>query len=236
MAILHTLMVLEQLPDQTSFISSFHLSILTFEIVGTADSIVEIGELIAWLGASLRSSPLESGICVCRSSIRDFRSQAPDPSIKRSLSCKIDFSMDTAEEDSADSQCWHGLFLNPIVVDGYPMPRRCEENTGLEIPLNMMIRLAGARRVTIFNNRLVIKGYSTLLVPMKCHSNTIMWHLIFDKQGNRISYLSDIVSQGAEVSYSVLERCRHILGWCSRGISFAGKCNLKIYHMFSTNL
>lgn len=223
-----TLTLLGRLPDQTFLSAWVHRSVLNVMVVGTADSIAEIGEQIAWLSASLRSSPFDSGVCVCRPFICDIRYHDSDPSLRQKLSCKIDFSMDkTDEHHYASGQCWHGLFLNPVVVGGYPIPRRCEENTGLEIPLNMMIRLAGARRVTFFNSKLVIKGYSTLLVPMECHDNTILWHIIYDKQGNHISYLSDIVSQSANVSYSDLETCRHILGWCSRINSFAGECNSK---------
>jgi hypothetical protein len=201
-----------------------HLTTLTITVIGTTDSIVEIGEQIAWFGASLRSSPFVSGVCVCHPFIRDLRLDSADPSTRRRASCNIDFSMERADgKTTANGQCWHGLFLNPVVVGGYPIPRRSEGDTGLEIPLSMMTRLAGAKRVTFFNDNLVVKGYSTLLVPMKRREDLIMWHLIYDKQGKRISYLSDIVSWSMDVGYSDLENCRHILGWCSQARYFAGE-------------
>jgi hypothetical protein len=64
-------------------------------------------------------------------------------------------------------QCWHNLLRNPVLVKGYPILRRSEPNTGLEIPLNIMAALARALRATTFNKRLFVKGFCTMLIPNK---------------------------------------------------------------------
>ena len=39
------------------------------------------------------------------------------------------------------------LFRNPVIVEGYLIPTRGRYNTGLEIPLNIMSRLAESPRL-----------------------------------------------------------------------------------------
>jgi hypothetical protein len=196
------------------------------KVVGTITSIAEIGEQIAWVGASLRSSPFKTGICACRPVLKYERLHKTDAFVDHTASSKIEFVMESVdgEGDTLNGRCWYGLFKNPVVVCGFPIPRRSTIDTGLELPLTMMMRLAGAKRVTFFDTRLVIKGYSTLLVPMRRCDGMIIWHLIYDKQGKRISYLSDTVDHGVHIGNSDLYSCRHILGWCSDAKTFAGKC------------
>jgi hypothetical protein len=116
------------------------------------------------------------------------------------------------------------LFGRPVVVEGFPIPRRSEEDSpGLEIPLNIMAGLTRARRVGSFEGKTVLKGFATMLLPMKCTKDIVTWHLVHSKSGERISYLESGNFQTADVQIPKLEKSRHILGWCPEMKSYAGR-------------
>ncbi|KAK8918043.1 hypothetical protein VCV18_009373 [Metarhizium anisopliae] len=86
---------------------------------------------------------------------------------------------------------------------------------GLEIRLDTMAHLAGTRHIQLFNNKIFIKGFSIMLVPTRHSDNILVWHLLFKKNGNRISYLDNNGSHIEETNLFDLETNRHILGWSS---------------------
>jgi hypothetical protein len=129
--------------------------------------------------------------------------------------------------NTTNGKCWQGMFLNPIVVKGYPIPFRTKAGTGMEIPLNMMAGLARSEQVDVFNRKTLIKGFSTLLVLTKRTENTIFWHLIYNKDGSRISYLQSAVTHAENVTNVDLGSLRHVLGWCSEAKFYAGRINLQ---------
>lgn len=198
------------------------------EADGVAVSIAETGEQLAWLGAALRTSPRSHGLVYCTPSIKhvldnDIPSHG---SGYQPLSIyEIEFTMEEVPQplSNTNGQCWHGMFRNPVVVKGYPIPQRTEWHTGLEISLNIMAGLARTRRVERFNENVYIKGFSTMLVPTRRCADVLCWHLIYNKDGSRISYLDDRVVQEQHVSGLDLESLRHVLGWCSEAKFYAGK-------------
>ena len=209
------------------------------EAFGTGHSVAEIGEQLAWLGAALRSSPYELGVTYCTPFISDIHIPNSQHSVSEwspwlEILCKIDFIVQKMDEHLklSNGQCWHNMFRNPVVVKGYPIPRRSEPNTGLEIPLNMMAGLAGTRLINTFNKQLFIKSFSTVLVPTKRDGSLLIWHLLFNKNGNRISYLDNTFPHAENLSISDLENSRHVLGWCSEVKYNAGRNNLRIMKGF----
>jgi hypothetical protein len=109
----------------------------------------------------------------------------------------------------------HKLFRNPVVVKGYPIPRRIDWNTGLEIPLNILVGLARSTCVDGFNNKTYIKGFSTLLVASKQSNETIYWHLIFNEDGSQVYFSDDLLPPQQETQFSdVMRSPRHIVGQC----------------------
>lgn len=206
------------------------------EAIGTGDSVAEIGEQLAWLGAALRSSSYELGVAYCTPFIIDIHVDnilhlVPGMLSESHMLCKIGFTVQEREEEhpgSSKGQCWHSMFRNPVVVKGYPIPRRSEPNTGLEIPLNMMAGLGRTQRINTFKGKLFIKGFSTMLVPTKHSGGLLIWHLLYNKDGNRISYLEDIDSHIGNISTSDLETARHILGWSSEIKYCAGRNDVEM--------
>lgn len=74
--------------------------------------------------------------------------------------------MNTNESPADSGQCWRRLFSNICVAEGFPVRARQTEEQGLEIPLDMMAELGGAKGLTVFRGELVIRGFETLFVPI----------------------------------------------------------------------
>ncbi|KAB8217056.1 purine and uridine phosphorylase [Aspergillus novoparasiticus] len=220
------------LPDNTQLAAWVDEKDLLVEVTGIGESIAEIGEQLAWLGAALRPSSHDSRISYCTPFISSASventsgptSQAPP--ITR-ISCGIDFKLNDQQQANPPlsvGQCWHHLFRNPIVVTGFPIPYRSRQGTGLEVPLNILAGIIHASRVDAFRDKLFIKGFSSLLIPTEHirDQNQIMWHLRYNVRGDRISYLDGIESHAGHITLADLESSRHILGWCSDARCYAG--------------
>ncbi|KAF5725136.1 Pfs domain-containing protein [Fusarium mundagurra] len=86
-----------------------------------------------------------------------------------------------------------------------------------------MAALARAHRIHQFDDKICIKGYSTMLVPTHRCGDILCWHLLHRKDGGRLSYFANDLTQYQYVrSLSDLEHVRHVLGWCSKAEPFAG--------------
>lgn len=205
-------------------------STLLVEVIGTPYSVAEIGEQMAWLGASLRSSPYPEGVAYSRPMIDNIRviqnkGKAPAKAYLAELQSDIKFHVYSKQSASEENGlCWHSLFRNPMVVEGFPILRRPDERTvsGIEISLYIMASLAQARYVNIFMGGVYVKGFSTLLVPTEQCGDTTMWHLVHNRNGDRISYLDSPVLPTEQVTVQQLEKARHVLGWCSEAKYLAG--------------
>ncbi|KAF2969785.1 hypothetical protein GQX73_g3778 [Xylaria multiplex] len=165
---------------------------------GLPHFIAEVGEQLAWLGSALRPSVPNTGICICTPSL------VPSLTTSRNPPCSVNFVIEYKIERSRSSaknpngQCWSYLFSDPIIAGGFPILHREELDTGLEMPLELMVALTGTRYLDIFDSKIFIKGFNTMLVPAKHSEDLIVWHLLH------------------------LEKSRHVLGWCAEAISIVG--------------
>lgn len=198
----------------------------------------EVGEQLSWLGAALRCSPYDIEAIYCTPYVNfeilgSF--QASQTELSTHFQCTIKFQFETSEEsdDDINGQCWHHMFNRPVIARGFPIPLRSEQNTGLEISLGLLAALSETRYINKFGSKVFIKGFSTMLLPTKrAENNTVIWHLLYNKNPNdRISYL-DCNIEHAEIKMSELEGSRHILGWCSDAISNVGTC-VPFFHLLS---
>lgn len=189
---------------------------------GSDPTLVEIGEILAWITAALRESPSPNLIAYATPRILDEQ--------KTNLSFIVDASIEIQSADSAqlpNGTCWHYLFRNPVVVCGSPILARGDEEKGLEIPLEMMSVLGLTPRATNFDNGLVLKGFSTMFIPMKKVKSSILWHFLFNEDETRMSYLTASKLCSGRLSTNVvdassLETGRHFLGWSSSVEVFTG--------------
>ncbi|KAF5560177.1 nucleoside phosphorylase [Fusarium napiforme] len=222
------------MPDLTRLVAWINGSKVMVQTTGSAASISETGEQLAWLGAALRSSPHPHGLSYCTPSIRSMHR---DPEMPQAVVCIIGFELEQRLEppDNENGHCWHGIFRNPVVVNGFPILPKLERNTGLEMPLNIMAGLARADRVDQFNDKVYIKGFSTMLVPTKQVKEVVYWHLIYKEDGSRISYLDDNLDRDALAGFLDLTTHRHVLGWCSEARFYAGSSQAQ-YHVRHSEL
>lgn len=218
--------ILEQLPEGTELTAWISGSEFIAEAFGTAASIAEVGEQLAWLSASLRSSRYTAGITFITPSIKIIRPESAPENVKTrmhnpNVQCRITFSMEKGEQGLGNGQCWHGMFRNPVLVPGFPVLRRPRLDTGLEIPLNMMSALASTRQIDEFNDKIFIKGFSTMLIPTDFSDGVVIWHLQYRTDGGHISYYDACVPH-VSVNASDVEQSRNIVGWCSQADLLAG--------------
>ncbi|KUJ09813.1 uncharacterized protein LY89DRAFT_740880 [Mollisia scopiformis] len=194
------------------------VNIIVVVTSGPAPTVADIGELLAWIGAAGRESshPNEIGISI--------------PRITRQITSRPTFTIDATiesidsksngQESRPNGTCWHYMLRNPVVVKGYPIPRREHGERGLEIQLPLMAALGNAERATVFDEGLVIKGHSTMFVPTKQEEQSVLWHFLFHEDETRMSYLEAAKYCQSrvpleELDASHLETSRNFVGWSS---------------------
>ncbi|KAL6904704.1 hypothetical protein GGI43DRAFT_287411 [Trichoderma evansii] len=208
------------LPDKTQLIAWSQGSKFKLEVIGTAESIADIGEQLAWLGSALRSSPYETGVTVVGAFVSGMGTNSTSGITEGqppTFFCNISFNLDVVDNtgEILNGQCWHQLFRNPVIVKGYHIPRRPMSDMGLEISLDTMANLAGTHYINNFHNKIFIKGFSAMLVPTRHSDNILLWHLLCKKNGDRVSYLDGKDIHADDINLHDLETSRHILGWSS---------------------
>ncbi|KAJ5157090.1 uncharacterized protein N7482_008190 [Penicillium canariense] len=242
--------VLGEFPDGTKIVVWFQSSEhsknrkVEVEVMGSAYTIAEIGEQLSWLGSALRSSSCPDHTAYCQPHVEGFKviqdkRQGAERQYAAELSADISFTInDKAFPSKMNGECWHNLFRSAVVVEGYPISRRPEVGavSGLEIPLQMMARLARANYVNTFLGGPVIKGFSAMLVPTENHQEVIIWHLVHNKNGDRISYLDSPVVPADGVTAGRFSQTRHILGWCSDAKYLAGTREAKYEEVSGSRL
>lgn len=230
----------DELDDGTSLRGSRKDSIFLVRVLGTESSVVEIAEQLAWLGAALAISPYERGITTCTPFIsctsyfnpsatknrgHEWGKQAENPTIEARFD--LSFHFDQLDATDSNGQCWQKLFLNPVLVGGYPIRRRPSGVKGLELSLDVMATLLQASRVTRFGAIPFIKGFSALAVLTQKEKDVILWHLVVNEDRyERISYNDSRIPRCQNIERiddMALQNWRHILGWCSHVKSLTGK-------------
>ncbi|KAJ0417237.1 hypothetical protein BJY00DRAFT_316023 [Aspergillus carlsbadensis] len=195
---------------------------LTVSARGLRESIVRIGQQLCWLGAALRSSPIDDRLAYCRPVLRKVDSLSG----LKSFRIRFEISEWPTLRQFVNGECWHKLFKNAVVVQGFPIRRRHSKSMGLEIPLNVLGRLTPSRWVTEFDRKVYIKGHSSILVPTKADAETVVWHLVSNDDGRHISYVDPQIAATPGL-YPGLVECnlnpfRHVVGWCSTVATLAG--------------
>ena len=96
--------------------------------------------------------------------------------------------------------------------------RRNNGELGLEIPIELMAALGGARHAIDWEGGLVIKGHSIVFIPVKRYQDSIQWHIIKTEDDTRFRY-SDLSrcehrrASLSEVDYDSIGSTRTFLGW-----------------------
>lgn len=220
----------ETLRDGTRLTGRFVNCSLELDVVGNVYSVAEVADEIAWMGAALRSAPDGENAAYSTAHIADLTIDSTEPTGGSHISghCRIEFALEVVQDTHlADTgRCWRGMFRNPVIVKGYPIPCRADVDTGLEVPLDMVAALTNCQRVVNFAGVTFIKGFAAMLTAVKVVGDVVLWHLVYNPTGTYISYEDSRVpwdSNPQKVSVEVLEKSRHIVGWTDHVRNYAGK-------------
>lgn len=206
---------------------------------GSLHYISDVGQQLGWLSAAIRKPPQSPGL-VTRNTPkitidRPFwvaeRREGKDPLSLIdgycSISCSSVMEKKKDPPDLVKGDCWLPLFANPVLVQGYPILRRLERSTGVEMSLTIMASLARCRQVVQWDDRIIMKGYSMLCVATLASAGMIVWHLMLaGGPGERISYIDTRLHElniPDNVSLRDLETARHVIGWCTRAQDMCGQ-------------
>ena len=177
----------------------------------TLDIIVSAVSQLAWMGTALRTSA-DGRVQYCEPKLEEVSmAKEAEPVV-----FNVTFVMSSPGE--RDQSCWLPLFSNPVIARGFRIPKREHGEHGLEVPLEIMAALGGARHVTEFEGGLVMKGYSVMFVPIKRYDQSIQWHMIRCSEEQRILY-RDVSKECPsralldEVDHATLQNTRAFLGW-----------------------
>jgi hypothetical protein len=200
--------------------------------IGQVHFVSEVAEQLGWLGSALRSSPISEGIVACSPRLSRLRILTEDTENDGAItaSCRIEFPLrvDASMNPQSQGFCWANLFRNPVLVTGYPIPRRAESKTGLEISLAMMAELVQSQSLVKIAERTILKGFCSLAVVTGVVRDAIIWHFLFNSSGERISYsdhrLEDIdYGKAQALTLRGVGSGRHIIGWCGDIKDYLGK-------------
>ena len=189
---------------------------------GATASLIEIAEILAWIGAACRASPVPDRLSYCRPRI------LPDANAQ-SASCRILFDYPEMPPVSDANQkqtarCWHQMFRNPTVAYGYPVPVRSNNEKGLEVSLSIVACLGATPWVIDYSQTLFLKGFCSLFAPIMQVGQSIIWHFLLQVDGKRMSYNQGLALEPMmdAISWPLLEQSRHFVGWTPAASILAG--------------
>ncbi|PVI04563.1 hypothetical protein DM02DRAFT_585859 [Periconia macrospinosa] len=212
----------------SAFLDRHHIKV---RALGCPSSVVEVAQQLAWLGASLQHPIPGNGPMYSFAEIKTTNTTMTMLSSTIQFRLVSDSTHFTSPQSKAlpdsNGHCWHDLFLRPVITVGFPIRKRPATVPGLEIPFHIMTTLAQVKRITDFDNKLYAKGFSTALVPTAKSDDVVSWHLIFNRNGKRLSYFDDRIIESynrslVDINFEDLEKSRHILGWTSSVEVIAG--------------
>ena len=142
-------------------------------------------------------------------------------------------SEDIRQVNDGNTQCWHPLFVNSSLAFGFPVPERDGEK-GLELPFDVMLRLASVTYAVTYDDGLVLSGFSAILFPTGyyqhegCHS--IQWHFVESNVKHTSiaagAKLAEFDDQWIKISdIDLLKNARTFLGYCSSALVHLGTEN-----------
>ena len=162
----------------------------------------------------------------------DAHSSNLEPSITVQLEFSITSFLYDGLSTGVDGSCWHAMFRNPVVVNGFPILARHENEQGLELPLGMMSILAEAHFSTRYDTTLVLKGPCTMLIPTGQTERSITWHFILNEDGERLPYYSfrKRCPGWIAVNTDLLEHenTRNFVGWATSITRHLGKSYISL--------
>lgn len=148
---------------------------------------IVVCQQVAWICAALRYT--ETGLSSARATF-DLLPKAAHQTNMLHFEINTKLAMVTKSERS--SSCWCNFLPASVIAAGFPVAPRSESMRGLELPLEIMCALSGARIVSRFMDGYIIMMQNSALVPIERVDRSIRWHYI---QGHRSLSYRDVHRQ-----------------------------------------
>lgn len=195
----------------------------TIESMGTAVALLEIFEAVTWLGAACRVSPETGALSFCAPTISKKSSGCLDFQIKY-----VSSSIEVEMQSEAGAACWHNMFRNPAIAKGFPVPRRHNNEPGLELSLDMMATLGQTFWATCYDGFL-LKGFNSIAAPVKRTGKSVLWHFLVKKDKTRMSYEDTRQYCGlSSIRDAIFAGARHFIGWAEQVEIIAGRSMISL--------
>lgn len=183
--------------------------------------LVEGAEVLCWLAAACRRAHHKDRLSYCRPFFSVINSD------KFYIGCRFsDIESERQRDDRVVSDaCWHQLFRNAAIVQGYPILQRDPGTPGLQLTANLMSILARVDRITMFNGSALLKGLYNMFVPVLKTGNAIVWHYLTnpDRGWMLHSRAAEQCSTIAHVLPSDLFEASCFVGWTRSVDVLAGR-------------
>ena len=207
---------------------------ICLEVTGSIDSIVEVGQILGWIGAVFQASPVEGNVYQCTPSITI--SNGSQNRSSKDCSCTIEYALDVFPSGTASNDCWHSLFKYAVIAQMFPILHRPRSVRGLEMDLSMMLALCHAKHVGKFRNKITIKGFSSILSLSERQKGASVWHFSRSASIGQNEYMSYSNAIGGrehrDLAVQEVLLDRHFVGWCSQFRYGAGMPRLNILTEF----
>jgi hypothetical protein len=183
--------------------------------------IAESAEIIVWLSTACRASADPDRIQIGRMDLEPVFDRRND----LSFVAKLIHEDASGYVGNSRSNCWHGMFRNPVIACGYPIPSREAQEQGLELSVDLMLTLAQAFHAVVYCGVLMLKGFSTLLAPTRKEADSVSWHFMFNQAGARQTYNDGLKhSRLRHLDDAIFDGARHFVGWSQSAEFLVGEC------------
>ena len=188
------------------------LNVLLVKVTGSAENIKGLAQVLTWIAAMFRRpKPGQLSYSI--------------PKFERTGGTGYRITILDLQCIDEESLCWSAMFPSGIIAKDFPIPERNNE-TGLEISFDLMVVLCRIWYPVEYLDGLVLKGYSTILVPTQKTEDSVQWHFISNKNQEEKIGLSSIDTYCGFVLETLdlkgLQSSRTFVGWCKKAISHAG--------------
>ena len=163
------------------------------------------------------------GPCCCVASIKKVQETLPETSTYHVY--RICWETQRPSENDRNT-CWYNMLASPMIVLGYPIARKTEEETGLEISMALIEVLLQDAQMCVLDDRIYIKSFAAMLVLTKRNKELLMWHYYYKEDGSYIDFLEADAEQTELIDYHEVGRYRHIVGWSPKAIFHIGRVPL----------
>ena len=203
---------LQDIESNTGLAITFYDNYTTINVSGDPMFLAETAEIMVWLSIACRASGARDEIQIGRMDLQQVGDYRNDVSFIGELTFE-DASIGGGE-NKWNATCWHGMFRNPVVAHGYPIPSRNTQEQGLELSIDLMLTLAQAFYGVVYCGVLMLKGFSTLLTPTRRENGSVTWHFTFNKSGARQSYNAGLQHSCLHsLDDAIFDGARHFVGW-----------------------